>query len=87
MIYGGLRGSIALALALMVNNDMNIDIIIRERFLFFTGGIVLLTILINGSTIKYLIHYLNALKKKKNVLYHHQLPLILILNKFHIKKF
>ncbi|GAB5369028.1 hypothetical protein AAMO2058_001370100 [Amorphochlora amoebiformis] len=58
LVYGGLRGAVSLALALIVDLDSEIPRSIRDRVLFHTAGIVLLTILINGSTTKYLLRFL-----------------------------
>jgi NhaP-type Na+/H+ or K+/H+ antiporter len=62
--YGALRGAIGLALALIVAgvDDEHISREIKDQFLFFTAGIVTLTLLINASTIKYLIEYLGLTK-------------------------
>ncbi|MCB0401724.1 MAG: cation:proton antiporter [Flavobacteriales bacterium] len=56
--YGALRGAIGLALALIVAGTSEIDSEIRHQFLFFTAGIVTLTLLINATTIKALVNYL-----------------------------
>lgn len=62
--YGALRGAIGLALALIVAgvDDQYISREIKDQFLFFTAGIVTLTLLINASTIKYLVKYLGLTK-------------------------
>lgn len=62
--YGALRGAIGLALALIVAgvDDQFISAEIKDQFLFFTAGIVTLTLLINASTIKYLVNYLGLTK-------------------------
>lgn len=62
--YGALRGAIGLALALIVAgvDDQYIPAHIKDQFLFFTAGIVTLTLLINASTIKYLVNYLGLTK-------------------------
>ncbi len=62
--YGALRGAIGLALALIVAgvDDQYISKEIKDQFLFFTAGIVTLTLLINASTIKYLVNYLGLTK-------------------------
>lgn len=62
--YGALRGAIGLALALIVAgvDDKFISPEIKNQFLFFTAGIVTLTLLINASTIKYLVSYLGLTK-------------------------
>lgn len=62
--YGALRGAIGLALALIVAgvDDQYISAPIKDQFLFFTAGIVTLTLLINASTIKYIVEYLGLTK-------------------------
>ena len=56
--YGALRGAIGLALALMVAGEAGIAKEIRDDFLFYTAGIVSLTLLINATTIKFLVRKL-----------------------------
>ena len=56
--WGALRGAVGLALALIVAGEPNIDVTVRSQFLFYTAGIVTLTLLINATTIKSI---LNAL--------------------------
>lgn len=55
--WGGLRGAIALALALVVSSvdDKYIAPDIRNQFVFLTAGLVVLTLLINATTMKWLI--------------------------------
>ncbi len=48
--YSGLRGAVGLCLALIVKFNKKIDKRIREQIIFFTCGIVLLTLIINGTT-------------------------------------
>lgn len=62
--YGALRGAIGLALALIVAgvDDQYISREIKDQFLFFTAGIVTLTLLINASTIKYIVEALGLTK-------------------------
>jgi NhaP-type Na+/H+ or K+/H+ antiporter len=62
--YGALRGAIGLALALIVAgvDDQYIPAHIKDQFLFYTAGIVTLTLLVNASTIKYLVNYLGLTK-------------------------
>ena len=59
MTWGGLRGAVGLALALVVEHDPIIDPIIGSKILFHTAGIVLLTLVVNATTITRL---LGALK-------------------------
>lgn len=54
--YGALRGAIGLALALIVAGEPNIPEEIRNQFLFYTAGIVTLTLLVNATTIKFLVN-------------------------------
>jgi len=56
--YGALRGAVGLALALMVAGEAGIVQSIRDDFLFYTAGIVTLTLLVNATTIRYLLHVL-----------------------------
>ncbi|MDF1672434.1 MAG: cation:proton antiporter [Vicingaceae bacterium] len=60
--YGALRGAIGLALALIVAGSDAIDKEIRDQFLFFTAGIVTLTLLVNATTIKALVNSLGLTK-------------------------
>ncbi len=59
--WGALRGAIGLALALIVHGTDAIDIEIRDQFLFLTAGIVTLTLLVNATTIKWLVRKLGML--------------------------
>ena len=60
--WGGLRGVIGLAMALIVAETSSIPHDIRDQFLFITAGIVLLTSLINATTIKALVKGLGLTK-------------------------
>jgi hypothetical protein len=60
--WGGLRGVIGLAMALIVAETSTIPHDIRDQFLFITAGIVLLTSLINATTIKALVKGLGLTK-------------------------
>lgn len=53
--YGALRGAVGLALALIVAGMDSLPIEVRNQFLFLTAGIVLLTLLVNATTIKMLV--------------------------------
>eukprot|EP00127_Corallochytrium_limacisporum_P004199 Clim_evm144s157 gene=Clim_evmTU144s157 len=55
MSWGGLRGAIALALALLVELDENINEFNRSRVSFLVACIVAMTLLINGTTVKYIL--------------------------------
>ena len=60
--YGALRGAIGLALALIVAGADQIDKEIRDQFLFYTAGIVTMTLLINATTIKLVVNKLGLTK-------------------------
>jgi Na+/H+ antiporter len=51
MSWGGLRGAVSLALALVVSQNADIPAELRGQILLATAGVVLLTIVVNGSTI------------------------------------
>ncbi len=54
LIWGGLRGGVALALALALPEALAE----RETFVAMTGGVVLATLLLNATTISWLVHRL-----------------------------
>ncbi|UCG27973.1 MAG: cation:proton antiporter [Bacteroidales bacterium] len=60
--WGALRGAIGLALALIVAGEESIPENIRNQFLFLTAGLVTLTLLVNATTIKYLVSKLGLTK-------------------------
>ena len=60
--WGALRGAIGLALALIVAGEESIPQDIRNQFLFLTAGLVTLTLLVNATTIKYLVAKLGLTK-------------------------
>ena len=59
--WGGLRGVIGLAMALIIA-ESSLPSFIKEPFLFITAGIVLLTSIINATTIKALVKGLGLTK-------------------------
>lgn len=50
LVWGGLRGSLGLALALVLKLEMAGDDGLGDLSLFFIGGIVVLTLVVNGTT-------------------------------------
>ena len=58
LVWGGLRGAVSLSLALSLAQDSAVPEQLREQILFLTAGIVFLTIVINGSTMEWLLHLL-----------------------------
>lgn len=55
LTWGGLRGALAMTLALMVSYTEAIPEDIRNQILFFTAGIVTLTLCINATTMRWLL--------------------------------
>ena len=54
--YSGLRGAVGLSLALIVRQDeKNENKDVRKQVLFFSAGIVLLTLVVNAPTTGFLI--------------------------------
>lgn len=75
--YGGLRGAIGLALALIVSgiDPELLPETVQNQFLFYTAGIVIMTLLINAITIKFLIRKLGLTKlapAKAQIIYNSQ---------------
>jgi NhaP-type Na+/H+ or K+/H+ antiporter len=58
LVWGGLRGAVSLSLALSLAQDNAVPELLREQILFLTAGIVVLTIVINGSTMEWLLYLL-----------------------------
>ena len=58
LIWGGLRGAVSLSMALSLSQDNSVPKIFSEQVLFLTAGIVVLTIVFNGSSMEALLHYL-----------------------------
>ncbi|KAJ6981894.1 hypothetical protein NC653_025096, partial [Populus alba x Populus x berolinensis] len=60
LIWSGLRGAVALSLSLSRTSDssMYISSETGTLFVFFTGGIVFLTLIVNGSTTQFILHLL-----------------------------
>nr|BAK23260.1 Na+/H+ antiporter [Puccinellia tenuiflora] len=63
LVWSGLRGAVALSLSLSVKRASDADqpylrSEVGTMFVFFTGGIVFLTLIVNGSTTQFLLHLL-----------------------------
>ena len=69
--WGGLRGALALALALIVYSDKNDNIPIRTKdlILFHTTGCATLTLLINGPTCSKLLEMVQLITNGPHRLY------------------
>ncbi|XP_068662664.1 sodium/hydrogen exchanger 8 isoform X2 [Aristolochia californica] len=63
LVWSGLRGAVALSLSLSVKRSSSklspyyLQQDIGTLFVFFTGGIVFLTLIINGSTTQFVLHF------------------------------
>ena len=55
--WGGLRGAVSLALALIVSQEPSLDAGMRNEILLVTVGVVFLTIMVNGTTMKNLLSF------------------------------
>jgi len=55
LVWGGLRGALGLALALMVAFDDGLPKRMRDLILFHTAGMAVLTLVINGTTCSWLV--------------------------------
>jgi NhaP-type Na+/H+ or K+/H+ antiporter len=62
LVWSGLRGAVALSLSLSVKGSSDSSSYITPNtgtlFVFLTGGIVFLTLIVNGSTTQFLLHVL-----------------------------
>ncbi|KAK7260542.1 hypothetical protein RIF29_26679 [Crotalaria pallida] len=62
LIWSGLRGAVALSLSLSVKSSSGRSAELTPetgtQFVFFTGGIVFLTLIVNGSTTQFILHLL-----------------------------
>jgi len=56
VVWGGLRGAVSLALALVVSLETEFDHKDRAIVLLHVGGIVILTLCVNGSTTAWILH-------------------------------
>lgn len=57
LIYGGLKGGLGLSLAMMITVDDYYPIRFRQLATFYMGGMVVMTVVINGLTTKKLLDY------------------------------
>ncbi|KAH8091155.1 potassium:proton antiporter [Aureococcus anophagefferens] len=61
--YGGLRGAIGLALALIVNETKGLPDQLQMRMLFHVSGIAILTLCVNGTTMVHVLNWTGLSKK------------------------
>ncbi|XP_027191972.1 sodium/hydrogen exchanger 7 isoform X4 [Cicer arietinum] len=63
LVWSGLRGAVALSLSLSVKRSSGRSIELTPEtgtmFVFFTGGIVFLTLIVNGSTTQFILQFLD----------------------------
>ena len=62
VVWGGLRGGVALALALALPEELPQ----REQFIAMCGGVVLATLLLNATTISFVVHVLGLDKPSRS---------------------
>lgn len=63
MVWGGLRGAIGLALAIVIEHEPKVEKKDSIRIFFFVGGIAVMTMLINATTAKALMVKLGMTKE------------------------
>ncbi len=71
MSWGGLRGAVSLALALVVSQNELVPAPLGRQILLMTAGVVLLTIVVNGTTIAKLLSFLGYDKPQLSALVQH----------------
>ncbi|KAJ8610286.1 hypothetical protein CTAYLR_009069 [Chrysophaeum taylorii] len=65
IIYGGLRGAVGLALALIIADTDDLPSKLQMRVLFHVSGIAVMTLCINGTTTAALLHFLGLDRKTR----------------------
>lgn len=61
LIYGGLKGGLGLSLAMMITVDPFYPVRFRQLATFYMGGMVLMTVIINGLTCKKILEYVEMI--------------------------
>lgn len=56
--YGGLRGAVGITFSLIVSKDKDLPQNLRDIILFQMSGLAVMTLMINGTTLTFLIQYL-----------------------------
>ncbi len=69
MFWGGLRGAVALALALAVANHPDVPDTIRGLFLTLAAGVIMTTLLVNALTIRPLLEFFGLHKYDRGELF------------------
>ena len=83
--YSGLRGAVGLTLALIVKFNDKINDPIKTQIMFFTAGIVLLTLIVNAPTTGFIIKKLSL--SKENQMAKRMLAKVLDEHKSHADEF
>lgn len=65
LVWGGIRGAVSMAMALIVATNSELSQVVKDQILFLTAGIVVLTIVVNGSTMSYVMAMLGLDKLPK----------------------
>ena len=58
MLWGGLRGAITLAMALAVTENLRVSAEVQRFVAIVATGFVLISLLVNGTTLRFLVHWL-----------------------------
>ncbi len=61
LIYGGLKGGLGISLAMIITVDPYYPIRYRQLATFYMGGMVLMTVIINGLTSKKILEYIEMI--------------------------
>lgn len=64
----GLRGEITLLLSLIVKLEFEVDEVMKDKICFYSAGIVILTILVNSTIVKYLVSRFNKNSDREELL-------------------
>jgi len=65
IVYGGLRGAVGIAFAMIAASDHQLDPVLRDIFLFDISGCAVLTLIINASSCGSLINYFGILNEHR----------------------
>lgn len=61
LIYGGLKGGLGISLTMIITVDPYYPIRYRQLATFYMGGMVLMTVIINGLTSKKILEYIEMI--------------------------
>lgn len=61
LIYGGLKGGLGISLTMIITVDPYYSIRYRQLATFYMGGMVLMTVIINGLTSKKILEYIEMI--------------------------